>query len=249
MTIDGAGEGAARLPRALRRASSFQPGQTQQFIDVAIAADDVAEPNEFFGVLIGQAQRRADPARRRRRRDPRRRRAGNRSANDRAAPRMKLTRPRLSRRPLDPRARRPARAASSAARGRLVLYARARQRPSGGSASKTFSLPGNAARTLRITIPRVDPQRARADAAACRSARTWSRATRPTTSTRRRRPATLRFKRSSLSARAPNALDQVGRRAPRRRARAHHAATSRTRARDRAACRAPCAPPAARRAA
>jgi hypothetical protein len=149
VTIDG----PAKAPRDyLARFGSvvFQPGQTTQFIDIAIAADDVREPDEFFAVLIGQATGAKigrDAAVAAIRDDD----ADNKSA-DSKAPRMKLTKPRLSG-SRSIRARVTCPKGEQRCKGRLVLYTKI------GSAerrigSKTFSLPGNAARTLRITIPK-----------------------------------------------------------------------------------------------
>ena len=150
ITIDGP---AAKAPRDyLARFGSvvFQPGQTTQFIDVAIAADDVREPDEFFAVLIGQAQGAKilrDAAVAAIRDDD----ADNKSA-DSQSPRMKLTRPRLSG-SRSIRAKVTCPRGEQRCKGRLVLYAKV-GRAEKRIGSKTFSLPGNAARTLRITIPR-----------------------------------------------------------------------------------------------
>lgn len=151
VTVDG----PATAPRdylARFGAVTFQPGQTMQFIDVAIASDEVKEPDEFFGVLIGQASGarilrgaavgaiRDDDA------EP------TGTTADTKPPRMKLTRPRLSG-SRSIRAQVTCPKGEQRCRGRLVLYAtlRGKERRVG---SKSFSLPGNAARTLRVTIPR-----------------------------------------------------------------------------------------------
>jgi len=151
VTVDG----PASAPRDyLARFGSvtFQPGQTMQFVDIAITADDVKEPDEFFAVLIGQASGarvlrgaavgaiRDDDA------NP----AGN--VADTKPPRMKLTRPRLSG-SRSIRAQVTCPKGEQRCKGRLVLYAtlRGKERRVG---ARSFSLPGNAARTLRVTIPR-----------------------------------------------------------------------------------------------
>lgn len=151
VTVDG----PATAPRdylARYGAVTFQPGQTMQFVDIAIASDEVKEPDEFFAVLIGQASGarvlrgaavgaiRDDDA------DP----AGNTA--DTKSPRMKLSRPRLSG-SRSIRAQVTCPKGEQRCKGRLVLYAtvRGKERRVG---AKSFSLPGNAARTLRVTIPR-----------------------------------------------------------------------------------------------
>lgn len=151
VTVDG----PATAPRdylARVGAVTFQPGQTLQYVDIAITADDVKEPDEFFGVLIGQpsgarvligsavAAIRDDDG------------SPATNAADTKPPRMKLSRPRLSgRRSI--RAQVTCPKGEQRCKGRLVLYAtlRGRERRVG---AKSFSLPGNAARTLRVTIPR-----------------------------------------------------------------------------------------------
>ena len=157
VTIDS----TAKAPRdylARYGSVTFQPGQTTQFIDVAIAADDAVEQSEFFGILIGQAQGAkvlrgaavvavTDDD------------ANDRNGADSQAPRMQLTRPRLS-------GSRSIRAKVTCPRGeqrcngRLVLYAKAGKGEK-RIGSKTFSLPGDASRTLRITIPKAFVTRAR----------------------------------------------------------------------------------------
>jgi hypothetical protein len=147
-------DGPARAPSDyLSRVGTvtFVPGQTQQLIDVAIAADELPEGNEFFGVIIGQAAgasilRNAAVA------AIRDDDAGETGGNDRQSPRMRLTKPRLSG-GRSIRARVTCPRGERRCRGRLVVYARIgrRERRIG---AKTFSLPGNAARTLRINIPR-----------------------------------------------------------------------------------------------
>ena len=150
ITIDG----PAKAPRDyLARFGSvvFQPGQTTQFVDIAIAADDVIEPNEFFAVLIGQAQGAKilrDAAVVAISDDD----AGDKNGADRDAPKMALTKPRLSGgRSIRSRVTCPEN--EQRCKGRLVLYAtiRGKERRIG---SKSFTLPGNAARTLTITIPK-----------------------------------------------------------------------------------------------
>ena len=150
VTIDN----TAKAPRdylARFGAVVFQPGQTQQFIDIAISADEVVEPSEIFGLLIGQengakilrgaavvAVRDDD--------------AGGQNAADTVAPRMKLTKPRLSgarsirSKVACPRGER-------RCKGRLVLYTKVgkKERRIG---AKSFTLPGDASRTLRVNIPK-----------------------------------------------------------------------------------------------
>lgn len=150
ITIDG----PAKAPRDyLARFGSvvFQPGQTTQFVEIAIASDDVIEPNEFFAVLIGQAQGAKilrDAAVVAVSDDD----AGDKNGADRDAPKMALTKPRLSGKSKI-RSRVTCPENEQRCKGRLVLYAtiRGKERRIG---SKSFTLPGNAARTLTITIPR-----------------------------------------------------------------------------------------------
>ena len=129
---------------------TFEPGQTTQFIDIGITTDDVGEENEFFGVIIadpsGAQVGRAAAVAAIRDDD-----AGDRGGADRLSPRMGLTAPRLSgTRSIRTRVTCPR--GEQRCIGRLVLYARigTAERRVG---SKTFSLPGNAARTLRVTLP------------------------------------------------------------------------------------------------
>ena len=158
VTVDGPAAKAPRDYLARSGTVTFLPGQTLQFVDIGIVSDDAIEPSEFFGVLIGQA----DGARILKasalaaiRDDD----AGDPAGADRQSPRMQLTRPRLSG-SRSIRARVSCPRGDRRCRGRLVLYGRV-----GGAerriGAKTFSLPGNAARTLRISIPSSVMRRAR----------------------------------------------------------------------------------------
>jgi hypothetical protein len=151
ITIDS----SAKAPRDyLARFGSvvFQPGQTQQFIDIAITADEAIEPNEVFGVLIGQEQgarilRGAAVAAIR---DDDGGPGG--SVTDMLAPRMKLTKPKLSgSRAIRSRVSCPR--GEQRCKGRLVLYTKVgrKERRIG---ARSFTLPGDASRTLSVAIPR-----------------------------------------------------------------------------------------------
>jgi hypothetical protein len=151
VTVDG----TAKAPRdylARFGAVVFQPGQTTQFLDIAIASDEVREPDEFFGVLIGQASGarilRGSAVAAVRDDDHTATSAGA----DTKPPRMSLSAPRLSG-SRSIRAKVTCPRGEQRCRGRLVLYTKLGRRERRIGAS-SFALPGDAARTLRVTIPR-----------------------------------------------------------------------------------------------
>ena len=156
-------DGAATAPRdylARLGTVTFRPGQTEQFVEVPIVGDDLREDAEAFGVLIGETSGAQvfkqggvvaitdDDV------------AGSTTASgDDVPPRMKLGNARLS-------TSRSIRMLVSCprgeqrCRGRVVLYTKPNRR---GKArllrterrigSKSFTLPGDASRTLRFTLP------------------------------------------------------------------------------------------------
>jgi hypothetical protein len=179
---------------------TFAPGQTQQFVDLAIVSDERKEGTELFGVLLGKPQGATiqrgaavvavqdDDAQ---------------PNPDEMPPAMKVSKPKLKGRSVSVRVTCPR--GEARCQGRLTLFTVADRKAKARSlrrerrlGSKSYTLRGGQARTVKMTLSKTVVAAARASGRLRVRAYALTRDGADNVDTTEQ-PATLRFKRASRS--------------------------------------------------